>query len=248
MNARTYDPITGVFMQRDPLEDQFPGWTPYHYVHNNPLNLVDPTGMRSTRYASGDSDSRNARNNQPQKKDSGCPPCGFQYSLRSALNPIANKVNKTADNLNEKTEPAREGIIEATNEATDKVAEVTETVVKEGQGMLNDVSAASSVLAIGSASVSIATGIGPDDAILGPATALLTTFATATDATATVFSVVDALMFGGDQQKASNNVKRTVFSVSVAGSAGGVVSNVLKPENQKAAKSMVKNIINIINQ
>ncbi|RNC85962.1 MAG: hypothetical protein ED557_04125 [Balneola sp.] len=45
MNARTYDPITGRFMQIDPLSDQFAGWTPYHYVHNNPLNLVDPTGM-----------------------------------------------------------------------------------------------------------------------------------------------------------------------------------------------------------
>ncbi len=23
----------------------YPSWTPYHYVHNNPLNMVDPTGM-----------------------------------------------------------------------------------------------------------------------------------------------------------------------------------------------------------
>ncbi len=45
MNARTYDPITGRFMQVDPLSDQFAGWAPYHYVHNNPLRLIDPTGM-----------------------------------------------------------------------------------------------------------------------------------------------------------------------------------------------------------
>ncbi|MBO6793820.1 MAG: RHS repeat-associated core domain-containing protein [Balneolaceae bacterium] len=67
MNARTYDPITGIFMQRDPLEDQFPGWTPYHYVHNTPLNLVDPTGMSATEGANKSEEEREADNNRPQK-------------------------------------------------------------------------------------------------------------------------------------------------------------------------------------
>jgi len=44
-SARGYDPVLGRFLQIDPLADQFPEWTPYHYVHNNPLNLIDPTGM-----------------------------------------------------------------------------------------------------------------------------------------------------------------------------------------------------------
>ncbi|MGS4345194.1 RHS repeat domain-containing protein [Myroides odoratus] len=43
--ARYYDPGTSIFLSVDPLADQFPGWNPYHYVHNNPINLIDPTGM-----------------------------------------------------------------------------------------------------------------------------------------------------------------------------------------------------------
>jgi RHS repeat-associated protein len=43
--ARGYDPVIGRFTSRDPLTKDFPSWTPYHYVHNNPISLVDPTGM-----------------------------------------------------------------------------------------------------------------------------------------------------------------------------------------------------------
>ena len=32
-------------MSVDPLADQFAGVNPYHYVHNNPIMLIDPTGM-----------------------------------------------------------------------------------------------------------------------------------------------------------------------------------------------------------
>ncbi|MCC9043638.1 RHS repeat-associated core domain-containing protein [Myroides sp. M-43] len=45
--ARNYDAAIGRWMNVDPLAEKFVGWNPYHYVHNNPINLVDPTGMRA---------------------------------------------------------------------------------------------------------------------------------------------------------------------------------------------------------
>ncbi len=42
--TRFYDSDAGRFLSVDPLADQFPSWTPYHFVHNNPINLIDPDG------------------------------------------------------------------------------------------------------------------------------------------------------------------------------------------------------------
>ena len=43
--ARYYMPALGRWTSVDPMADEFPAWNPYNYVLNNPLVLVDPTGM-----------------------------------------------------------------------------------------------------------------------------------------------------------------------------------------------------------
>jgi len=43
--ARYYDPKMSVFLSVDPMFEKYPSWSPYNYTLNNPINLVDPTGM-----------------------------------------------------------------------------------------------------------------------------------------------------------------------------------------------------------
>jgi RHS repeat-associated protein len=50
--ARFYDPELGRWHSVDPLASDYPSWTPYHYVHNNPIVLIDPTGMSADWYQS----------------------------------------------------------------------------------------------------------------------------------------------------------------------------------------------------
>lgn len=48
--ARNYDPALGRWMNVDPLADIQPDKTPYHFVSNNPITRVDPTGMLDHEY------------------------------------------------------------------------------------------------------------------------------------------------------------------------------------------------------
>ena len=38
-------PKTSIWLPVDPMADMYPGWSPYNYCMQNPVNMVDPTGM-----------------------------------------------------------------------------------------------------------------------------------------------------------------------------------------------------------
>ena len=42
--ARYYDPGVSQFLSVDPMASKYPESTPYHYVFNNPINIIDPDG------------------------------------------------------------------------------------------------------------------------------------------------------------------------------------------------------------
>lgn len=51
--ARFYDPVIGRFTVTDPMGEMFLAETPYSYCENNPVNRIDPTGMKWETSANG---------------------------------------------------------------------------------------------------------------------------------------------------------------------------------------------------
>jgi len=51
--ARYYNRLLGRYMSVDPLASQFFNWSTYNYTMDNPINLVDPTGMGPEDWVNG---------------------------------------------------------------------------------------------------------------------------------------------------------------------------------------------------
>ncbi len=66
--ARYYDPVIGRFLSVDPLSRKYLSQTPYHYVFNNPLIFVDPSGMSVEEINSGEAGSYIETNDASQIK------------------------------------------------------------------------------------------------------------------------------------------------------------------------------------
>ncbi|MCK6650065.1 MAG: hypothetical protein L6Q66_10455, partial [Bacteroidia bacterium] len=47
---RIYDPRLGKFLSVDPLQKDFPWWSPYHFAGNSPLENIDLDGLETYNY------------------------------------------------------------------------------------------------------------------------------------------------------------------------------------------------------
>jgi RHS repeat-associated protein len=59
--ARYYNPKFSIWLSVDPLAEEFSNWNPYNYTMQNPINLIDPTGMSPK-----DTDPPGSKNNPHQ--------------------------------------------------------------------------------------------------------------------------------------------------------------------------------------
>jgi len=67
--ARFYNPSTSIWLSVDPLAEMFPNWNPYNYVMQNPLNLIDPTGMSPEGGEGGGGGDSNTYSNKTNELD-----------------------------------------------------------------------------------------------------------------------------------------------------------------------------------
>jgi RHS repeat-associated protein len=130
--ARNYDSDLGRWLQVDPLADKYPGWSPYNYCHNNPLNRIDIMGMYDKPDTfvelvnriwhlinffdfSNDDDDNNSSNQSSIKDEPAV----------KALN-TANKIAKTVESNRKKFNKNAVKIIDETQKNNEKIQIITD--------------------------------------------------------------------------------------------------------------------------
>lgn len=109
------------WLQVDPLSSRRPDLSPFNYCQNNPLVRIDPTGML---------DIKNEDNKEKKKNQ--------QAKTLQEISDLANYLEKGLEMI-------IEGVSNTTSKVTENIIEgtklVTETVLEEGPGTLNEISA-----------------------------------------------------------------------------------------------------------
>lgn len=173
----------------DPLVDDYPGWNPYHYVMNNPVRLVDPTGLC------------------PEGPDGEYGNCSASVltgeNARQFFKIFVETIVQTkraVDNTNLRIENAKAFAGDVKGTAIDGA----NFIVREGPGFLDKVGNASAqtTLVAGSATAaSLKTPTLIDTKASATATVIFAGIILVTNLTATALSGIDTAFFNGDRDE-----------------------------------------------
>ena len=184
--GRFYDPVIGRFISVDPLASQLPGWSPYHYTFDNPINFIDPTGL------------------MPEDDEI---PEGIIESLSQFFDfsKIVDKIEVTLVDAAKKT-PAAAGQLAL--DAAQAVVPDPKTAVQMTGATADFVSDASTGAAIGGILAAPFTG-GSSLSL----TAMALQVGTVADITSTAAKTTEALVFDGSTDAAVQQGAQTLFNI-----------------------------------
>jgi len=211
MVARRYDPALGRFLGIDPMADSYSSWSPYAYVLNNPIILIDPTGMCA----------REGANSGP-----GGPPECFGFD-------IATDMYQNARGLFDKVvaffvgvetgefEYSDEAFAEVVHEGVQEdLGDIVETSVNEGIDISDNVSQ------FASAAMPIAYASGPKGITN------VTALGTVADASSLFLKGIDYMFFDGSREVVINQGKIFLFNLSTGRGLLKIRKSQKKPRNR----------------
>ena len=195
MLARSYAYDVGRFLRPDPMQDAYPGISPYAYANNNPLKYVDPDG-----------------NSHHEPQD--------QYDVNQIVQDRFDEGGvEVANAIVNLPSYVKSGAQEGAEVVAEHSLDLAETSVKSGI-VISDALADGSTkgVLVGSVgALALASTRSPQATIAAVRfTSAMVKLGTASSVSSTLLKSTDALAFDGSYEAAANQVLKTAFGIGAS--------------------------------